>query len=111
MRFFENLFGLVSLKKFQDVEDRANRLRSKIMSLEEADKKRLAVYHQKIREADQYWIAVYKDRGGKFRWRIKSPNNRILADSAQGYKTRRALYKSLNLLRKIFPHVPIEEKD
>jgi uncharacterized protein YegP (UPF0339 family) len=38
---------------------------------------------------------VYKDRGGKCRWRIKSPNGRIVAVSGEsfhsGYNARRAL--------------------
>jgi uncharacterized protein YegP (UPF0339 family) len=33
-------------------------------------------------------VEVYKDDAGEWRWRIKSPNNRILADSAEGYKSK-----------------------
>ena len=31
-------------------------------------------------------IAFYKDRRGKWRWRIVACNGRVLADSGQGYK-------------------------
>lgn len=32
-------------------------------------------------------IEVYRDSQGEYRWRILAKNHRILADSAEGYKT------------------------
>ena len=40
---------------------------------------------------------IYKDKAGKFRWRLRSSNGRILADSGQGY-TRKSNAKSGVLL-------------
>ena len=31
---------------------------------------------------------IYKDKRGEWRWRLKAPNGRIMADSAEGYKTK-----------------------
>lgn len=33
-------------------------------------------------------IEIYKDEKGEYRWRLKAPNGRIIADSAEGYKTK-----------------------
>ena len=39
---------------------------------------------------------IFPDRSGKWRWRLRAANGRIVADSAQGYSTRtgarRAVY-------------------
>lgn len=31
----------------------------------------------------------YEDRAGLWRWRLIAPNNRIIADSGEGYASRR----------------------
>lgn len=31
---------------------------------------------------------IYRDALGKWRWRVKSPNHRIVAASSQGFKTK-----------------------
>lgn len=31
---------------------------------------------------------VWRDRGGQWRWTLKSSNGRVLADSAEGYRKR-----------------------
>jgi uncharacterized protein YegP (UPF0339 family) len=36
-----------------------------------------------------YTVAVYQDRAGGWRWRMKAPNGRIVADSAESYVRRR----------------------
>ena len=41
---------------------------------------------------------IYKDRRGMWRWRIKSRNGRIVADSGEGYKQRAILFRSLTRL-------------
>lgn len=33
---------------------------------------------------------VYKDRAGRWRWRLKSKNGRVIADSGQGYASEAA---------------------
>jgi uncharacterized protein YegP (UPF0339 family) len=36
---------------------------------------------------------IYKDKKKEWRWRMKSRNNRIIADSAEGYKRKSACEK------------------
>jgi len=44
-------------------------------------------------------IQFYKDKRGKWRWRVKARNGRILGDSGQGYASRRGAIEGLELLR------------
>lgn len=39
-------------------------------------------------------ITVYRDAKGEYRWRAKSRNGRIVADCAEGYKTRAGAMKA-----------------
>ena len=43
-------------------------------------------------------LEKYQDRKKEYRWRIKSPNGRIMADSGEGYSTKGALTQALNVL-------------
>ena len=38
--------------------------------------------------AARAYIEIYKDKAGGWRWRIVSPNGRIIADSAESYTRR-----------------------
>lgn len=35
------------------------------------------------------YFEIYKDRVGEWRWRLKVTNGNIIADSGEGYKTRK----------------------
>ena len=54
---------------------------------------------------------VYPDSKGEFRWRLKAKNGRIIADGAEGYKTRananRALDTVLDTLKTNVPIVDV----
>ena len=41
---------------------------------------------------------IYKDKGGKWRWRITAGNGRILAVSSQGYINKQDCVDCLNLV-------------
>lgn len=43
-------------------------------------------------------VVVYKDAAGQWRWRLKAKNGRIVADSGEGYKTRRGAVRACSLL-------------
>lgn len=43
-----------------------------------------------------YYFEVYKDVTGKFRWRFWAPNNRIMADSGQGYVRKDSCIEGIN---------------
>ena len=48
------------------------------------------------RQARHTRFEVYRDKSGDWRWRLRAANGRIVADSAEGYASRRNLYRALN---------------
>lgn len=42
---------------------------------------------------------VYRDDSGELRWRLRSTNGKVIADSGEGYKTLRALERALGLIQ------------
>ena len=42
---------------------------------------------------------VYKDDAGELRWRLRSTNGKVIADSGEGYKTKRALENAIGLIQ------------
>lgn len=40
-------------------------------------------------------IRIYKDRSGEWRWRMVARNGRVVADSAEGYKTKRGAVRAV----------------
>lgn len=43
-----------------------------------------------------YKIQIYKDKKKEYRWRLKAPNGKIVADGAEGYKRRSSLKKHIS---------------
>ena len=43
---------------------------------------------------------IYKDAKNEFRWRLKADNNRIIADSAEGYNSKQHCKDAISLLQK-----------
>ena len=43
-------------------------------------------------------IEKYQDRKKEYRWRLKSSNGRIMADSGEGYSTKGSLNQALDVL-------------
>lgn len=48
-------------------------------------------------------IRVYKDRKGEWRWRLTSRNGKIIADSGEGYVTKRNAFLAANNFVRIVP--------
>lgn len=46
-----------------------------------------------------YTAHSYRDAAGDWRWNIKAPNGRIVADSGEGYATRSGAHRALAKLR------------
>ena len=42
---------------------------------------------------------VYKDLNGQWRWRLLAANNRIIADSAEGYWNQSDCVSGINLVK------------
>ena len=48
-------------------------------------------------------FTIYKDRKGEHRWRFKSTNGRIIADSAEGYDSKRACERGIEIVKNDSP--------
>lgn len=52
-------------------------------------------------------IEVYRDRRGLFRWRLRARNRRIMADSGEGYSSRRGAVRAANRVAYLMTWVDI----
>jgi uncharacterized protein YegP (UPF0339 family) len=66
---------------------------------ERSEREHLAAELAEIR-ASQSQFELYTDRGGKHRWRLRHRNRNIIADSSQGYSSRRNAQQGLNAVRR-----------
>ena len=55
-------------------------------------------------------IEVFKDKKKGWRFRVKSKNGKIVAQS-EGYKQKHNAYKGIEALKKIFKDCEIKEND
>ena len=46
---------------------------------------------------------IYVDRAGEYRWRFRAPNGKIIADSAEGYRTEASCREGIALVKKYAP--------
>lgn len=46
-------------------------------------------------------LAIYRDNGGEWRWRLRAANSKIVCDSAEGYKTRHGAVQAVEALYRI----------
>ena len=53
---------------------------------------------------------LYKDKSGEYRWRLQAENNEVIADSGEGYTTKANCQQGIELVRKLAPTVPINDK-
>ncbi len=47
---------------------------------------------------------IYKHDKNEFRWKLEGNNKRVIAESAEGYKTERACVHAINLLKYLAAH-------
>ncbi len=52
---------------------------------------------------------VYKDKSNEYRWRLKAPNAKIIADSGEGYRDKQDCSSGIELVKKYAPTAPIED--
>ena len=52
-------------------------------------------------------FVVYKDKRGKFRWRLTGSNGEIIGASSQGFTTRYRCKSNANLVRLILPALAV----
>ena len=53
---------------------------------------------------------VYQDKAGEWRWRFRASNNKIIADSGEGYVNKQDCLNGINLIKKEAPNAKIVEK-
>jgi uncharacterized protein len=53
---------------------------------------------------------VYKDKGGEYRWRLRSMNKQILATSGEGYKEKRACLAAIESVKKAAAEAPVVDE-
>lgn len=53
---------------------------------------------------------VYKDRNGEWRWRLKSANGNIIADSGEGYTSKHNCKHGVDLVKGT-ASIPVVEDD
>jgi uncharacterized protein YegP (UPF0339 family) len=42
---------------------------------------------------------IYKDRTGDWRWQLQAANNRVIADSGEGYRNKADCYAGISLVK------------
>jgi len=52
---------------------------------------------------DDYEVEVYEDAAGEYRWRLRSSNDRIVADSGEGYSDRSEAEDAVERVREYAP--------
>ena len=53
---------------------------------------------------------VYKDRGGQYRWRLRSMNKQILATSGEGYKEKRDCLAAIESVKRAAAEAAVVEE-
>lgn len=62
-------------------------------------------YTPKSRKAT---FTIYKDKKGEFRWRLKTKNGRIVAESGEGYKRMQGCLRGIQAVTNFFIDAEIE---
>ena len=52
---------------------------------------------------------VYIDKKGEYRWNLRAENNKIIADSAEGYHDKYDCLHGIQLVRELAPDVEIDD--
>jgi uncharacterized protein YegP (UPF0339 family) len=52
---------------------------------------------------------VYKDAGGKYRWRLKSTNGQTIATPGQGFSDKRSCMDNIESVRRAAANASVEE--
>lgn len=55
-------------------------------------------------------FTIYKDGVGEFRWRLRAANNRIIADSGEGYASRADCQAGIRLVQTGAPGASINDE-
>ena len=53
-------------------------------------------------------VQFYKDAKGEYRWRLRAANNKIIAESGEGYKTLAGVKRALDTVVDAFDYFVME---
>lgn len=53
---------------------------------------------------------LYKDAKAEWRWRFRANNNKIVADSGEGYKNKSDCESAIDILKREAPTAPVKEE-
>jgi amphi-Trp domain-containing protein len=54
---------------------------------------------------------LFRDKGDRYRWRLRHDNGNIIADGGQGYASKQKAKQGLNSVKSNAPGAPVEELD
>ncbi|MFT4889610.1 MAG: hypothetical protein ACI9YT_000520 [Halobacteriales archaeon] len=52
---------------------------------------------------------LYRDREGKYRWRLRHDNGNVLADSGEGYASKQKARQGIESVKTNAPEATVEE--
>ena len=78
--------------------------RKKVEEIQEIKDKEEILEHKLIGKFE-----VYKDKEGKYRFRLKAANGEIIAAASQGYSTKQSCLNGIESVKKNAPDAPIVE--
>lgn len=53
---------------------------------------------------------VIRDKANQYRWRLRADNNKIVADSAEGYINKNDCLAGIAIVKKEAPSAPIKDE-
>jgi uncharacterized protein YegP (UPF0339 family) len=58
---------------------------------------------------DRMGVELYVDKGSDWRWRVRAPNGRIVADSSEGYSSKQHALEGLKLVTGTSRHIVVDK--
>jgi len=55
-------------------------------------------------------FTIYSDRAGEYRWRLRATNGRIIADSAEGYRSKTDCQAGIRLVQTGAPTASVNDE-
>lgn len=60
--------------------------------------------------AAEFELYEDKDNPGQYRWRLQADNNKIIADSGEGYRSKAGAQEGIEDVKRIAPTAPINDR-
>ena len=53
---------------------------------------------------------LYEDRASEYRWRLRADNNKIIADSGEGYTNKSDCEHGISLVKQLAPTAEVDDQ-